>query len=558
MKLNIFKKMGFITPLVGSILILVSCNNNSAKEKLDPDVKENNGFIFEKVENESKTKPIFTENNNKFQVDSHGIYRSKNPKSISLQSKFTKRFHDIFGNSDNLLSITPKELSGEKASLWNEGINLFKKLEDIFSQNILIYYDYKDFEYFKKSLEEFLNAQEKTPSIASGESTHFRSLYKDFFENPTQQKIQKWINACSPSGIKYLKTVVYKQINEFIDYQLRNRDLVFDISKGYKPNLENLLFIEEGKTEEIKKVRRELVETGFSAAKFQPGDFYVENLIKIARKKYPSNQLEYGTGENSYYDAVITKIWYDYAGSWGAFSGVGASYEHGEWNEIVLDKNYNLLSVPFPNRFSSVEYKEIKLWLLDVIPQIISNDFSDEQKIRAIHNFICHRIKYAINEFNADPRGINWRIRNPYAIVDGQDYKGVCETYSRTFNLFTTFINMKSNYVIGNAFHAGGNVEPHAWSNVWLENKQKWVYLDLTWDDNNKGKDMDKYGNKEIIPFNYEFYLQDWRPFITDRFSGRLQRDIWPLLRQQEYMTKASREQFHYPLPNRYEVGHRF
>lgn len=77
--------------------------------------------------------------------------------------------------------------------------------------------------------------------------------------------------------------------------------------------------------------------------------------------------------------------------------------------------------------------------------------------------------------------------------------KGVCESYTKAFQLLLNYCGLENIYVSG---YAG---EPHAWNLVKLDNGE-WYWFDLTWDD--------KTGNGLGVKYNY-FCVND-----TDNVKG--------------------------------------
>ncbi|WP_406618013.1 transglutaminase-like domain-containing protein [Mycoplasmopsis lipophila] len=112
-----------------------------------------------------------------------------------------------------------------------------------------------------------------------------------------------------------------------------------------------------------------------------------------------------------------------------------------------------------PNRYEKEQYASIRKMVVENLTKIIFKKFSTKRKVRAIFNWIMHRINYVWEEYYQDKNQTNWNIRNPYALTEEivndstlkqfKD-KGVCETYAILFLLFAMFANIKSGYIMGN------------------------------------------------------------------------------------------------------------
>ena len=147
-------------------------------------------------------------------------------------------------------------------------------------------------------------------------------------------------------------------------------------------------------------------------------------------------------------------------------------------------------------RFSIVkEYSKDDINVLNnrvkyIISKIISNDMSDEVKIRQVHNFLANNIKYAYTDMSDNAYG---------ALIEG---KAVCNGYADAFNIFLDKLEIPNYKVVS---------EDHIWNAVYVNNK--WLHVDLTWDDINGIKydyfliDSNKLNIKDHN-FNKKYYLE--------------------------------------------------
>ena len=150
-------------------------------------------------------------------------------------------------------------------------------------------------------------------------------------------------------------------------------------------------------------------------------------------------------------------------------------------------------------RFSIIKkYSENDINVLNnrvnyIISKIISDDMSDELKIRQVHNFLANNIKYTYTDMSDNAYG---------ALIEG---RAVCNGYADALNIFLDKLKIPNYKVIS---------ENHVWNAVYVNNK--WLHVDLTWDDINGIKydyfliDNNKLNNMDIKDhdFNKKYYLE--------------------------------------------------
>lgn len=107
------------------------------------------------------------------------------------------------------------------------------------------------------------------------------------------------------------------------------------------------------------------------------------------------------------------------------------------------------------------------------------------EKIKLANTIICDRTTYS---FEGDGSEIHKsQIRTPYgSLVNGY---AVCEGYARTFKALMDTQNIQCLEIVGYVYDDNGNLEPHAWNYVNLNNK--WYFVDCTYNDGNK--DIETY-----------------------------------------------------------------
>lgn len=127
--------------------------------------------------------------------------------------------------------------------------------------------------------------------------------------------------------------------------------------------------------------------------------------------------------------------------------------------------------------------------LKKIIDSEISDNFSDEEKVKAIHDYLVNNTDYDITNYN------NGTIPDRSYHITGllQYNKSVCNGYMETFQLLMDMLKINSICISGTANNsANRGYNGHAWNLVEIDGK--WYYIDVTWDDPS---------NAKILRYNY-------------------------------------------------------
>lgn len=165
-----------------------------------------------------------------------------------------------------------------------------------------------------------------------------------------------------------------------------------------------------------------------------------------------------------------------------------------------------------PNQFKGdplyVDKKLLKQ-MKSTVKGIIRGKKTDEQKVKAIHDWIAKNIQYDHSGVGESPNSgpgndINYVFRTRRA---------VCGGYAQMMNAFCSIANIPCVYVLGLAgtMEAGKKYTTtnHAWNVVYIN--KKWEFIDSCWDSSNKYyKDGDSR-NVTQQPANYNYYKS--KPF---------------------------------------------
>lgn len=124
-------------------------------------------------------------------------------------------------------------------------------------------------------------------------------------------------------------------------------------------------------------------------------------------------------------------------------------------------------------------YNEVEEALLNekidlIMQNIIKEDMTEKDKIKAVHDYIINHSVYDEKRAEAIKANKDLNVQTPSHKAIGPLIKGaaLCSGYSDAMALFLDKMNIK-NYKIAS--------ENHVWNFINLD--QKWYHLDLTWDD---------------------------------------------------------------------------
>lgn len=152
-------------------------------------------------------------------------------------------------------------------------------------------------------------------------------------------------------------------------------------------------------------------------------------------------------------------------------------------NFIHPFNSYEMLNVSF-NGFGKINIKVNKLYsqeeidilnekVNEIYNKLITDDMSDYQKIRAIHDYIIDNTKYdVVKAKDLDENTHNSKYSSDTAYGTLIEGYGICSGYTDAMALFLNKMNIP-NYKISS--------ENHVWNYIYINGS--WLHLDLTWDD---------------------------------------------------------------------------
>lgn len=189
------------------------------------------------------------------------------------------------------------------------------------------------------------------------------------------------------------------------------------------------------------------------------------------------------------------------------------------YNKEIIELTYQLPLDNVHNAFLSVMYDNPELFWLksylyytfeneDKIPEIVLKYYEDTEDLELMKNNLNNAVLEIVTEANKLSSNIEKekyvhdilasKIEYDFSMKEDQraygaliNNKSVCSGYAKAFQLVMRKLNIPTYYISGD-ITKDGDVGPHAWNMVKLENE---LYnVDLTWDDV-----IDQYGKNRII-----------------------------------------------------------
>ena len=133
-----------------------------------------------------------------------------------------------------------------------------------------------------------------------------------------------------------------------------------------------------------------------------------------------------------------------------------------EYKDFVFKYFSSADEVGFINQYVEAQAEK-------VVSQVVSDDMTDIEKAKAIHDWLCKNTTY-------DPGPMNSRKNHSDASVFMND-NTVCEGYARIYNIMLHKAGVESCYVVS---------DDHAWDIVKLGGH--YFHIDVTWDDRNSNE----------------------------------------------------------------------
>ena len=163
------------------------------------------------------------------------------------------------------------------------------------------------------------------------------------------------------------------------------------------------------------------------------------------------------------------------------------------------------VKIHITHNYNNSQIEEINNKIKEIIDSNITVDMNDEQKIKAIHDYIINNAKYDTNK--SDNKINKYHSDIAYgALIEGY---AICGGYADSMKLFLDYFNIP-NFKISS--------ENHIWNVIKLNDK--WLHLDVTWDDpvTSNGEDILDYSyflidTKELLEYENEQHGFDFNVY---------------------------------------------
>ena len=134
--------------------------------------------------------------------------------------------------------------------------------------------------------------------------------------------------------------------------------------------------------------------------------------------------------------------------------------------------NLGIVNIRIDRYYDKTMINQINQRVDEIMSQIITNEMSDRDKIKAIHDYIIDNTIYDKEK----EMFINTNYSTTYEshLAYGPLFQGhgICSGYSDLMSIFLDKLNIP-NYRISN--------DDHVWNLVFVDNQ--WLHIDVTWDD---------------------------------------------------------------------------
>jgi len=140
----------------------------------------------------------------------------------------------------------------------------------------------------------------------------------------------------------------------------------------------------------------------------------------------------------------------------------------------ITTNSYGKATISLDKLYNKDEIKIINEKVTAIKKEIIKDDMSDEEKIKAFHDYIVNNSVYDEERATQIENGQkeNYKYNSHKANGPLLEGKALCSGYSDAMKIFLDDLGIK-NYKISN--------KNHIWNLIYINGK--WLHLDLTWDD---------------------------------------------------------------------------
>lgn len=251
-----------------------------------------------------------------------------------------------------------------------------------------------------------------------------------------------------------LVATYYNDIIKFIMYNFIYReDLIRDESNEYKRDYE-WQFVKEtddfepNNRQDILNIIYTMLNNGWDDFTFFCPVEYEECITEV---------------ESITNDAVLISNINNYVGIYNSY------------NKISVNINsFGRINILIDHLYSPEIINQLKSKVDEIYNEIITDDMSDYEKIKTIHDYIINHTSYDEERSNAIKSGNYETLKHSSNIAYGPLFTGkaICGGYADAMALFLDKMGLP-NYKISSV--------SHIWNLVYIDSE--WKHLDLTWDD---------------------------------------------------------------------------
>ncbi|WP_248930981.1 transglutaminase domain-containing protein [Paenibacillus hamazuiensis] len=133
----------------------------------------------------------------------------------------------------------------------------------------------------------------------------------------------------------------------------------------------------------------------------------------------------------------------------------------------ILQRKYEVIDANIPDNIAGAA------------KEITAGAKTDEEKAKLLYRWVGTRVAYDWNKVKLYEEQRIWKEQTPEETFSTK--KGVCIDFSRLYAVMARSIGLDVKVVTGLGYDGLGGYGPHAWNEVYLSEKGKWVPLDSTW-----------------------------------------------------------------------------
>ncbi|KGE20828.1 transglutaminase domain-containing protein [Paenibacillus wynnii] len=133
----------------------------------------------------------------------------------------------------------------------------------------------------------------------------------------------------------------------------------------------------------------------------------------------------------------------------------------------ILRRKYEVIDREIPSDIKGAAVK------------IVGKSNSQEEKARLLYDWVGTRISYDYAKAENYEKNRVWHEQNPKDTFDTR--LGVCIDYARLYAVMARSQNLQVRVVTGQGYDGVGGYGPHAWNEVYIDERKAWIPLDSTW-----------------------------------------------------------------------------